>query len=46
MKDNFKELVAEYMAAWRIADEEKRQTGKVSKETERKLISLEKKLND
>ena len=37
-------LALKYMAAWDVADEEKRMFGKVSRKTENLLIGIEKEL--
>lgn len=41
----FNELAKKYEEIWKKADAEKKATGKISKETTRKLIKLEKELN-
>ena len=45
MNNTFKELAKKYEETWRKADAEKKATGKVSRNTTKELIKLEKELN-
>ena len=40
MRD-YHEVIKEYLDTWKIADAEKKETGKVGRKTEKKLIELE-----